>query len=220
MYPRLLSVQTRNTCWRCCLSSAAVFAFTWKQPQALGSAFFLRRPVMFFIYETKPFVWYRNQNSVLPDSMYHKFRVSRVNPLNSELTLIPHLLAILGARHILRVSRIRVNYLSNGCRRWLFHCFSLRTFRSVQILTNRVNQRRLRMLVSGTQVRGFEPGRSRRIFQGEKILSMPSFGGEVKPSVPCRGFALCKWSLQIAWNSLFDGKIHRAFLARSSHFPS
>jgi hypothetical protein len=47
------------------------------------------------------------------------------------------------------------------------------------------------MLASGTQVRGFKPGRSRRNFRGEKILSMPSFGGEVKPSVPCRRFAAC-----------------------------
>jgi hypothetical protein len=31
-------------------------------------------------------------------------------------------------------------------------------------------------LASGTQVRGFKPGRIRRIFQGEKILSAPSFG--------------------------------------------
>jgi hypothetical protein len=46
-----------------------------------------------------------------------------------------------------------------------------------------------------TQVRGFKPGRSRRIFKGEKILSTPSFGGEVKPSVPCRRFAACKRSL-------------------------
>jgi hypothetical protein len=44
----------------------------------------------------------------------------------------------------------------------------------------------VRMLASGIQVRGFKPGRSRPIFQGEKILSMPSFGVEVKPSVPCR----------------------------------
>jgi hypothetical protein len=36
------------------------------------------------------------------------------------------------------------------------------------------------MLASGTQVRGFKPGRSRRIFRAKKILSMPSFGGEVK----------------------------------------
>jgi len=35
------------------------------------------------------------------------------------------------------------------------------------------------------------PGRSRRIFKGEKILSTLSFGGEVKPSVPCRRFAAC-----------------------------
>ena len=32
------------------------------------------------------------------------------------------------------------------------------------------------MLAFGTQVRGFKPGRSRRIFQG-----LPSFGREVKP---------------------------------------
>jgi hypothetical protein len=51
------------------------------------------------------------------------------------------------------------------------------------------------MLASGTQDRGFAPDRSRRIFSGEKILSMPSFGGEVKPSVPCRSFAACKRSV-------------------------
>jgi hypothetical protein len=34
-----------------------------------------------------------------------------------------------------------------------------------------------------TQDRGFEPGRSCRIFRAKKIHSMPSFGGEVKPSV-------------------------------------
>jgi hypothetical protein len=51
------------------------------------------------------------------------------------------------------------------------------------------------MLASGTQDRGFEPGRNRRIFGGEKILSMPSFGGKVNPSVPCRRFAACKRTL-------------------------
>jgi hypothetical protein len=34
------------------------------------------------------------------------------------------------------------------------------------------------MLASGTRVRGFKPGRRRRIFSGEKILSMPSFGSK------------------------------------------
>jgi hypothetical protein len=41
------------------------------------------------------------------------------------------------------------------------------------------------MLASGTRIGGFKPGRSRRIFSGEKILSMPSFGREVKPFAPC-----------------------------------
>ena len=51
------------------------------------------------------------------------------------------------------------------------------------------------------KVRGFTPGRSRRIFKGEKILSTPSFRGEVKPLVPCRRFAACKRSLNVAWKS-------------------
>ena len=57
------------------------------------------------------------------------------------------------------------------------------------------------VLAFGTQVRGFKPGRSHRIFQGEKILSAPSFGGEVKPSVPCRTFKACKRSLNVPWKS-------------------
>ena len=69
------------------------------------------------------------------------------------------------------------------------------------------------MLAFGTQVRGFKPGRSRRISQGEKILSTPSFGGEVKPSVPCRRFTACKRSLNVMWKSGISGKIHPPFLA-------
>jgi hypothetical protein len=38
----------------------------------------------------------------------------------------------------------------------------------------------VRMLASGSRVRGFKPGRSRWIFLYIKILSMPSFGGKVK----------------------------------------
>jgi hypothetical protein len=48
-----------------------------------------------------------------------------------------------------------------------------------------------------TQRRGFKPCRSRRIFQGEKIPSTPSFGEEVKSAVPCRRFAACKRSLNV-----------------------
>jgi hypothetical protein len=53
------------------------------------------------------------------------------------------------------------------------------------------------VLAFGTQVCRFRPGRSRRIFKGKKILSIPSFGGEVKPSVSCRRFTACKRSLEL-----------------------
>jgi hypothetical protein len=56
-------------------------------------------------------------------------------------------------------------------------------------------------LAFGIQVRGFKPGRSRRIFQGEKILSTSSFGRVVKPWVPCRWFTACKRSLGVSWKS-------------------
>jgi hypothetical protein len=48
------------------------------------------------------------------------------------------------------------------------------------------------MLASGTQGRGFKPCRTRWIFTGVKILSMPSSGGEVQESLPCPNFAACK----------------------------
>jgi hypothetical protein len=56
------------------------------------------------------------------------------------------------------------------------------------------------VLTSGTLVRGFKPGRSRRIFKGRKILSTPSFGREVKPWVPCRRFAACTRSLNVPYS--------------------
>jgi len=52
----------------------------------------------------------------------------------------------------------------------------------------------------GTQVRGFKPGRSRRIFKGEKF----PFGGEVKPSVPCCRFAASKRSLELRGSRILD----------------
>jgi len=56
------------------------------------------------------------------------------------------------------------------------------------------------VLPLSTQVCGFKPV---RIFQGEKIPSTHSFGGEVKPSVPCRRFVACKISLNVTWKSAF-----------------
>ena len=44
---------------------------------------------------------------------------------------------------------------------------------------------------------GSNPAEAVRIFQGEKILSTPSLGGEVNPPVPCRRFAACKRSLNL-----------------------
>ena len=53
-------------------------------------------------------------------------------------------------------------------------------------------------------------------FCGEKILSTPSFGGEVKPSVPCRIFAACKRSLNLC-GSRNLGRITTGHLSRP-HF--
>jgi hypothetical protein len=41
----------------------------------------------------------------------------------------------------------------------------------------------------------------------EKIFSMPSFGGEVQPFVPCHRSAACKRSLHLPWKSHAVGKI-------------
>ena len=60
-----------------------------------------------------------------------------------------------------------------------------------------------------TQVCGFKPGRNRRIFGAKKTLSTPSFGGEVKPSVPCRRFAACKRSLNLRGNRNLDKNYYR-----------
>jgi len=37
------------------------------------------------------------------------YEVNKINPLNAELNPICHLLALLGAHHILHIGRIRVN---------------------------------------------------------------------------------------------------------------
>ena len=49
------------------------------------------------------------------------------------------------------------------------------------------------ILASGSEVRGFDPGRGRWIFfQSVKLLSMTFLGREVKPWVPCRRFTARK----------------------------
>jgi hypothetical protein len=62
----------------------------------------------------------------------------------------------------------------------------------------------------GTQVRRFTPGRNHWIFRAKKILSTPSFGGEVKPSVPCRALRHVKEPKSDVEVVTFD-KISRPF---------
>ena len=56
-------------------------------------------------------------------------------------------------------------------------------------------------------------------FSGEKFLSAPSFGGEVKPSVPCRKFTACKRTQKWRGSRHFRQN-SRQFLAHSSTFGS
>jgi hypothetical protein len=86
------------------------------------------------------------------------------------------------------------------------------------VLANSIRLKWLRwsrgcVLASSIQVRGFKPGRSRRIFQCEKIPSTPFFAGEVKPAAPCRRFAACKRSLNVTWKSAFRQNSRLLFLA-------
>ena len=73
------------------------------------------------------------------------------------------------------------------------------------------------LLAFSSKVRGLKPGRSCRIFRAKKILNTPSFGGEVKPSVPCRRFSTRKRSLNLI-GSRNLGKITGQFLSHGSTF--
>ena len=44
---------------------------------------------------------------------------------------------------------------------------------------------------------GSNPAEAVGFLRAKKILSTPSFGGGVKPSVPCRRFAACKRSIEL-----------------------
>ena len=75
---------------------------------------------------------------------------------------------------------------------------ALRIFTNLYPAVERLRWSRGSVLAFSTQVRGFKPGRSCRIFRAKKFLSTPSFGGEVKPSVPCRRFVACKRSINLS----------------------
>ena len=59
---------------------------------------------------------------------------------------------------------------------------------------------------------GSNPTEAVGFFRVKKILSTPSFGGEVKPSVPCRRFTACKRSLNVTWKSGIFRQIHWSFI--------
>jgi hypothetical protein len=63
-------------------------------------------------------------------------------------------------------------------------------------LSNRPRWSSGSVLATGPKVRGFKPGRGDGFLRVIKIRSTTSFGGEVKPSVPCRRFTACKRTLQ------------------------
>jgi len=64
---------------------------------------------------------------------------------------------------------------------------------------------------------GSHPAEAVGFFRAKKILSTPSFGGEVQPSVPCRSFMACKRSLSVKCKSGFRQN-SRTFLAHCSTF--
>ena len=76
------------------------------------------------------------------------------------------------------------------------------------VATKRLRWCRSSVLAFGTQVRGF---------RAKIILSTPSFGGEVKPSVPCRRFAACK-RFQNGVEDVISAKLPDNILAHSSTF--
>jgi hypothetical protein len=69
------------------------------------------------------------------------------------------------------------------------------SFHFIDLYLNRLRWSRGSVLAFSTQVYGFIPGRSHQIFKGKKVLSTPSFGGEVKPLGPCHRNVACKRSL-------------------------
>jgi len=79
------------------------------------------------------------------------------------------------------------------------------------------NNKKVSVLAFGTRVRGVQTKPKSSDFSGEKILGAPSFGGDVKPSVPCRKFTACKRT-QIDVEVANFGKILGKFLAHSSTF--
>ena len=86
----------------------------------------------------------------------------------------------------------------NVCARWVPRVLTQEhKEHRMQVCRDLSNQYEAASMVYGVvpKFAGSNPPEAVRIFQGEKILSTPSFGREVKPWVPCRRFAERKISL-------------------------
>jgi hypothetical protein len=69
------------------------------------------------------------------------------------------------------------------------------------------------------KIRGFKLGGGRWILMAIKIRSTTSFGGEVKPLVPCRNvffYGKLKEPYENKRDTEYSGKIHRTFLRQVS----
>ena len=122
----------------------------------------------------------------------------------------PHPLTqfLCNSQRMLRMQRMVDVYCPPGSLSQLF---------CVDIGDIRLRWSRGSVLAFSTQVRGFKPGRRRRIFRAKKSSARLSLEGEVKPSVPCCRFAACKRYLNLR-GSRNLGKITGNFLAHSSTF--
>ena len=102
------------------------------------------------------------------------------------------------------VCRILLSFLTL-CKFWYYvHIY-------IYMYDIRLRWSRGSVLAFSTQVCGFKL--VRRIFRAKKILSAPSFGRKVKPSVPCRRFVACIRSLNLRGSPNL-GKITTGHLSR------
>ena len=89
----------------------------------------------------------------------------------------------------------------------LFYSIFFYMFFSPHNISWQLRRSRVSVLASGTSVRGFKPS--------EKILSTPSFGGEVKLLVPCCTLQHVK-DPKMAWKSSFRLNLLDNILTHSS----
>jgi hypothetical protein len=95
-------------------------------------------------------------------------------------------------------------------RQWQLYLLWDKTLSSLANVTFRPSAKRLRwsrgsVLAFGTQVRGFAPGRSRRIFRAKKNPQHAFLRRRGSKAVgsPCRSFTACKRSLNVTCKSPF-----------------